>query len=140
MNEVIVRGKASGLEQDIQIGDHQLTGDEPVDQGGGNAGPDPYAYLLTALGTCTSMTLRMYADRKGWPLEGVTVKLSHDKIHARDCADCETRIGRIDRIERRIELRGPLDGDQRAQLMKIAEKCPVHRTLTSEIRIESTLV
>lgn len=140
MNEVIVRGGKSGLAQEIEVGTHRLKGDEPVDVGGTDTGPSPYDFLLAALGSCTSMTLRMYADRKGWPLDGVTVRLRHEKIHARDCEECETREGRIDRIERNIELTGALDDEQRARLLEIANKCPVHRTLSSEVNIKSALV
>ena len=114
---------------------HAFKADEPVAAGG----PGPYDLLLAALGACTGMTLRLYADRKGWPLERVEVKLRHDRIHAEDCADCETRVGLVDRIEREIALRGPLDAEQRARLLEIADKCPVHRTLRSEIRIETRL-
>ncbi|RMH44103.1 MAG: OsmC family peroxiredoxin [Deltaproteobacteria bacterium] len=139
MNHVTVRGGSSGFAQDITVGPHHLKADEPVDLGGTDTGPSPYDLLLAALGACTSMTLRMYADRKGWPLAGVTVTLRHEKIHARDCADCETKVGRIDRIERVIALDGDLDADQRERLLEIADKCPVHRTLLSEIRIDTRL-
>lgn len=137
---VVVRGSAVGFTQEIQAGAHRLTADEPSDAGGADTGPSPYDLLLAALGACTSMTLRMYAERKQWPLDGVTVSLSHEKIHADDCAECETRVGRIDRIERRIELSGPLDDAQRQRLLEIANMCPVHRTLTGEITIATTLV
>jgi putative redox protein len=110
--------------------------DEPSGVGGTDAGPTPYDYLLGALGSCTAMTLRMYADRKEWPLDSVTVRLSHGKIYADDCANCETETGKIDRIEREIELEGDLDDAQREKLLEIADKCPVHRTLTSETIIE----
>jgi putative redox protein len=128
-----------GFASYVTAGGHALRADEPVAAGGTDSGPGPYDLLLAALGTCTGMTLRLYADRKGWPLERVEVKLHHDRIHAADCADCETRVGLVDRIEREITLHGPLDGDQRARLLEIADKCPVHRTLTSEIRIETRL-
>ncbi len=140
MNDVVVRGGPSGLAQKIEVGTHQLISDEPTDVGGADTGASPYDFLLAALGSCTSMTLRMYADRKGWPLEGVSVRLRHEKIHARDCEDCETRVGRIDQIERSIELEGPLSDEQRQRLLEIANKCPVHRTLTSEVRIRNVLV
>lgn len=138
---VIVRSdRAAKLAQDIVIGNHRLRADEPAPAGGADSGPTPYDFLLAGLGACTAMTLAMYAARKGWPLEGVTVRLRHDKIHAADCAECETREGRIDRIEKEIELAGPLDDARRARLMEIAEKCPVNRTLRSEIDIQSRLV
>ena len=133
---VLVEESGRGvLEQDIFDGRHRLIADEPVAAGGGDAGPGPYEYLLMALGTCTSMTLRLYAKRKGWPLERIAVRLRHDRIHAKDCADCETKEGKVDRIERRIELVGPLSEAERRRLMEIADMCPVHRTLTSEIKI-----
>ena len=125
------------VEQRIFDGRHRLVADEPAPQGS-DAGPGPYEYLLMALGSCTSITLRLYARRKGWPLERTVVRLHHEKIHAADCADCETREGKLDRIERRIELIGPLDQAQRQRLMQIADMCPVHRTLTSEIKIVTT--
>ena len=132
---VIVRGRAAGFAQEIEIGPYRLKGDEPVAFGGTDTGPSPYDFLLAALGTCTSMTISLYARRKGWPLDSVTVSLYHSKIHAADCAECETREGKIDRIEREIQLTGALTTEQRAKLMEIANLCPVHRTLTSEINI-----
>jgi uncharacterized OsmC-like protein len=137
---VVVHGGATGFVQEVRAGAHLLRADEPADAGGTDTGPSPYDLLLAALGTCTSMTLRMYADRKQWPLEGVTVSLSHEKGHAKDCAECETRVGYLDRIQRRIELAGPLDDAQRQRLLEIANMCPVHRTLKSEIAISSSLV
>ena len=125
--------------QEILVGQHRLAADEPTEAGGSDLGPNPSDLLLAALGACTSMTLRLYADHKQWPLEQTTVRLSHEKIHAADCADCETREGKIDQIEREIELVGPLDAQQRQRLLEIAEKCPVHRTLHSEIKIRSRL-
>jgi uncharacterized OsmC-like protein/fermentation-respiration switch protein FrsA (DUF1100 family) len=120
-------------------GRHTLAADEPVAYGGTDTGPGPYEYLTAGLGACTSMTVRMYADRKGLPLQGVRVTLRHDKVHAEDCATCETRQGMLDRIERQIELIGPLDDAAKAKLLEIAGKCPVHRTLHSEVWIETTL-
>ena len=137
---VVVRGRAGGLRQDIEAGRHHLVSDEPVSLGGMDDGPTPYDLLTAALGSCTAMTLQMYAQRNGWPLEAIEVRLSHAKIHARDCADCETKEGRIDRIEREIVLQGPLDAAQRARLLEIADRCPVHRTLTSEIEISTRLL
>ncbi|MGJ4943809.1 bifunctional alpha/beta hydrolase/OsmC family protein [Bradyrhizobium sp. HKCCYLS1011] len=134
--EVIVREtRASKFQQTIAIGPHHLTADEPLAAGGQDSGPGPYDFLLTALGACTSMTMRLYADRKFLPLDRVTVRLKHSKIHAEDCAECETRVGMIDQLDRVITMEGALDEAQRAKLMEIADKCPVHRTLTSEIRI-----
>ncbi|MEV4163177.1 bifunctional alpha/beta hydrolase/OsmC family protein [Nonomuraea dietziae] len=123
--------------QEITAGRHRLTADEPLSVGGADAGPTPYDLLLAALGGCTSMTIRMYADRKRLPLQGVTVRLRHRRIHAKDCADCETEAGTLDKIEREILLEGPLDQEQRRRLLEIADKCPVHRTLTSEVVIET---
>jgi putative redox protein len=135
---VMVRESGSGaFVQEISIGPHSLLADEPAGAGGTDLGPSPYDLLLAGLGACTSMTLRMYAKRKQWPLEGVTVTLSHEKIHANDCMDCETREGKIDRIDREIEILGELDADQRSRLLEIADKCPVHRTLNSEIQIRT---
>lgn len=116
---------------------HRLVADEPADEGGTGAGPNPYDYLLAALGACTCMTLRMYADRKGWPLDSVEVRLDHSKIHAQDCTGCETKIGRIDRIARGVRLAGHLTSEQQGRLLEIADRCPVHRTLTAEILIET---
>jgi uncharacterized OsmC-like protein len=137
---VIVTGSASGLAQDITVGRHRLTADEPISEGGTDTGPNPYDLLLAALGSCTSITLALYARRKQWPLRAVTVRLRHSKIHAEDCGTCETPHGLLDRIERDVELVGDLDEGQRARLLEIANKCPVHRTLTSEIDIETRLV
>ena len=134
---VIVHGDAAGFAQQVEIGPHNLKGDEPVASGGTDTGPTPYDYLLAALGTCTSMTISFYARRKGWPLENVRVSLHHSKIHATDCAECETKVGKIDRIEREIHLTGNLTAEQRAKLMEIADRCPVHQTLTSEINVKS---
>ncbi|MFT4979192.1 MAG: uncharacterized OsmC-like protein/fermentation-respiration switch protein FrsA (DUF1100 family) [Myxococcota bacterium] len=132
---VRVVGPASGFANHIDARSHHLHADEPKSVGGTDTGPSPYELLLASLGACTSMTLRMYADRKGWPLEGIDVRLSHEKIHARDCADCETTEGKIDRITRKIALSGPLDEAQRARLLEMADRCPVHRTLHSEIKV-----
>lgn len=139
---VTVRESGRGaLEQDIEAGQHRLIADEPPEAGGGDAGPDPYAYLLAALGACTTMTLRLYADHKKWPLEQASVRLNHRKVHAKDCEDCETRDGKIDWIERSLVLKGSrLSSDQRRRLVEIAERCPVHRTLHSEVRVDTKLI
>lgn len=137
--KVIVRGTGAGFTQEIHAGAHHLTADEPVSAGGTDKGPSPYDLLLAALGACTSMTIALYARRKGWPVEGVEVRLRHSRIYAQDCADCETKEGMLDRIEREIELKGSLNAEQRQKLLEIANKCPVHRTLTSEINIQSWL-
>ena len=138
--EVVVNGDAERLTQEISAGPHQILADEPESLGGDDEGPTPYDLLLAALGSCTSITVGMYARRKGWPLEGVTTRLRHSRIHATDCAECETKKGRIDRIKLDVELAGPLSDEQRAKLLEIAEKCPVHRTLTSEINIKTRAV
>ena len=138
---VVVRETGEGpFAQNIAAGRHVLRADEPEDVGGGDSGPGPYDLVLAGLGACTSMTLRMYAARKGWPVERISVTLRHEKIHAQDCAECETKDGRIDRITRQIAIAGPLDREQRAKLLEIADKCPVHRTLKSEISIVTDLL
>jgi putative redox protein len=124
--------------QQITAVQHRLVADEPQPIGD-DTGPTPYDLLLAALGACTSMTVRMYANRKGWPLERVRVTLRHSRIHAQDCADCETRIGWIDHIDRHIDLEGDLDEAQRQRLLHIAERCPVHQTLTSEVDVATSL-
>ena len=137
---VLVRGSAAGFAQEIQAGKHRLHADEPAAAGGADTGPSPYDLLLAALGACTSMTLGAYARRKAWPLEEITVRLRHSKVHAADCADCESRDGMLDCIERDIHLAGPLTNEQREKLMEIAGKCPIHRTLTSKIEIKTRAV
>jgi len=137
---VFVRETDSGkLQMEIAMGPHRLLADEPVSSGGEDSGPSPYDLLTAALGACTAMTVRLYADRKKFPLGRVGVNLRHEKIHAVDCRDCETKEGRIDKIERVIDLEGPLDEAQRAKLLEIANKCPVHRTLHSEVFIPTRL-
>ncbi|MBN9490536.1 MAG: OsmC family protein [Alphaproteobacteria bacterium] len=137
---VIVEDSDAGpLAETVRSGVHVLRADEPVGNGGNDTGPSPYDYLLAALGSCTAMTLRMYARMKKLPLQKVTVRLKHEKIHATDCAECETKEGKIDRIERLIELEGPLSDEQRQRLLEIANRCPVHRTLSSEISIPTRL-
>jgi putative redox protein len=137
---IVVRGAATGFAQTVSAGVHELRSDEPAAIGGTDTGPTPYDLLLAALGACTSMTIAMYARRKQWPLDDVTVRLRHSKIHAEDCADCEIKTGLLDRIEREIALAGRLDAAQRAKLLEIANKCPVHRTLVGEIDIRTRLV
>jgi uncharacterized OsmC-like protein/alpha/beta superfamily hydrolase len=127
-----------GFQQQVTAGRHRFLADEPEGVGD-DTGPTPYDLLLAGLGTCTSMTLRMYAKRKDWPLEHVEVQLTHDRIHADDCEACETTSGMVDTIDRVIQLRGPLTPEQRDGLMAIADRCPVHRTLTSEIHIRTQL-
>jgi putative redox protein len=137
---VIVTGNARGFAQEIQCGAHQLTADEPVSFGGTDRGLSPYDLLLAALGSCTSMTIGYYARTRQWPLEEIVITLRHTKIHASDCAECETKEGKIDRIEREIQLSGALSDEQRKKLMEMADRCPVHRTLTSEINIRTRAV
>jgi putative redox protein len=137
--EVLVLGAPEGFLQKIVTPHHGLIADEPKSVGGTDAGPTPYDLMLGALGACTSMTLRMYADRKQLPLEGVKVRLRYARIHAVDCAACETKVGKIDRIEREIELLGALTEEQRQRLLEMADRCPVHRTMMSEIDIVTRL-
>ncbi|MFN3350457.1 alpha/beta fold hydrolase [Pseudorhodoplanes sp.] len=125
------------FQQTIRAGRHSLIADEPLAQGGLDSGPTPYDLVLAGLGACTSMTLRLYADHKGLPLDRVSVELKHSRIHAADCEACETKEGKVDRIDRVVSLTGQLDADQRKRLLEIADKCPVHRTLTSEIDIRT---
>jgi uncharacterized OsmC-like protein/alpha-beta hydrolase superfamily lysophospholipase len=135
---VVVRETGGGrFQQEVTVGTHRFLADEPLEVGGLDSGPGPYDLLLAGLGACTAMTLRLYAERKALPLKRVTVRLNHSRIHAADCADCETKEGMLDRIDRAITLRGALDAEQRRRLLEIADKCPVHRTLTSEIDIRT---
>jgi uncharacterized OsmC-like protein/alpha-beta hydrolase superfamily lysophospholipase len=135
---VVVRETGQGrFQQEVTVGAHRFLADEPREAGGLDSGPGPYDLLLAGLGACTAMTLRLYAERKALPLERVTVRLNHSRIHAADCADCETKEGMLDRIDRAITLRGTLDAEQRRRLLEIADKCPVHRTLTAEIDIRT---
>jgi putative redox protein len=136
-NAVVTETRIGTFQQSVDIGPHHLTADEPVSAGGLDSGPSPYGFLLAALGACTSMTLRLYAEHKKIPLDHVSVTLSHSKTHAADCAECETKDGKIDRIQRVLTLTGDLTGEQRARLLEIADKCPVHRTLTSEVNIRT---
>ena len=132
---VVVRGSASGFAQEVTAGKYTLRVDEPISAGGTESAPDPYDYLLAALGSCTSMTVGWYARHHKIPLENVTVSLRHSRIHAQDCAECETKAGLLDRIDLDVQLTGPITPEQHAKLMEIAGKCPVHRTLKSEIDI-----
>jgi putative redox protein len=139
LQEVIVEGTGADFRQVVHVGPHALVGDQPPELGGKDEGPDPYDYLLIALGTCTSMTVGLVARRQNYPLESVRVRLTHDRIHAEDCATCETKMGSLDRIQREIELTGPLTPQQRHSLFEIARICPVSRTITTEIKIEDHL-
>lgn len=133
--DVVVRGTGAEFIQHATAGRHEFKVDEPLAYGGSDTAATPYDLLLAALGSCTSMTIGLYARRKGIGLDNITVSLWHSKIHATDCAECETRVGKIDRIEVAIELTGALSDQERAKLMEVAKLCPVHRTLTSEINI-----
>jgi putative redox protein len=137
--EVVVHGGPSGLRQDIQAGTQTWVADEPPAVGGTGLGPTPYDLLLGALGACTSMTLRLYADRRKWPLEGVTVRLRHNRIHRDDCSNCEKKDASIERVERTLELQGPLTEEQRTRLLEIAERCPVHQTLKGNLEVQTRL-
>jgi len=137
---VIVHGNAAGFAQTIDIGPHHLVADEPASYGGTDSGPSPYDFILAALGACTSMTIGLYARKRKWALEKITVSLKHSKIHAKDCDDCETKEGRIDRIDLEIHLDGNLSEEQRTKLMEVAGKCPIHQTLTHEINIKTRAV
>jgi putative redox protein len=132
---VVVRGNAREFLQEVVSGPHHLRADEPVDYGGRDEAPGPYDYLLISLGVCTSMTIGLYARRKQLPLESIAVSLRHSRIHAKDCEECETKEGMLDRIDVDIELTGALTAEQHSRLMAIAAKCPVHRTLKSEIDV-----
>jgi putative redox protein len=138
MAEVIV-SSIGNLKQEIWFGRHTFLADEPVDAGGDDAGPTPYELLLGALGACTSMTLQLYARRKGWPLEGVEVRLRHQRIYAQDCADCETKEGYLDAIEKEIVVAGDLTPEQVTRLGEMAHRCPVNQTLTHEIHITQSV-
>jgi uncharacterized OsmC-like protein len=136
---ITVRIGEKGYRSSIRMGQHELVADEPKEMGGGDEGPGPYDLLLASLGACKAITLRMYADRKGWFLGGVNVTLAHDRIHAKDCEDCESGSGKVDEITVELELLGDLTDEQRERLLEIADKCPVHRTLTSETKIRTAL-
>jgi putative redox protein len=134
---VVCQSGTDSFTTKVQIGKHKLIGDEPASYGGNDFGPSPYHFLSTALGTCTAMTIRMYANRKEWPVEKITVHLDHHKVHAEDCRDCESKEGKIDEITRIIEVEGNLDANQRDRLLEIADMCPVHKTLHGEIKVRS---
>lgn len=136
---VLVEGKQTGYLQQIHARGHVFAADEPLNLGGTDSGPTPYELLLASLGACTSITLRMYAGRKEWPLEGVRVKLRHDRVHARDVEDSEKDTGMVDVIDKELELHGNLTEEQRERLFEVAARCPVHRTLLNEIKIRSVL-
>lgn len=138
-NRVVARTE-SGYRTELLANGHPLVADEPLRVGGTNTGPTPYELLSSALGACTAMTLRMYADRKGWPLEAVEVRLKHAKIHCDDCAETDKAGSRIDRFTREISIEGPLDEEQRQRMLRIADRCPVHRTLTTPAEVTTTLV
>ncbi len=136
---VVVRGSARSFLQEIVSGSHSFRADEPESAGGTNAAPDPYDYVLAGLGACTSMMVGLYARQRKWPLESVSVYLWHSRIHARDCDECQTKEGMLDRVDIDVELAGNLTPEQHAMLMDVAAKCPVHRTVTSEINIRVRL-
>lgn len=138
MAEVVV-SSLEALKQEVIAGAHRWIADEPVEVGGEDAGPSPYDLLLAALGACTSMTLHLYARRKGWPLARVEVRLRHDRIHAADCAECETKEGRLDAIDKQIVVTGDLTPEQITRLGEIAHRCPVNQTLLREVRITQTI-
>ena len=137
---VTARLGAQGLSTSISANGHEFAADEPTTLGGNNTGPTPYELFLGALVSCKTITLRMYANHKKWPLEEVVVTASHDRVHANDCADCESSSGMVDRIDVTLELKGDLTDEQRARLLEIADRCPIHRTLTSETVIKSTQI
>jgi putative redox protein len=139
-NCVVARTGATGYRTDVLANGHACVADEPESVGGTNTGPSPYELLAAALGACTTMTLRMYADRKNWPLQAVEARLEHSKIHCEDCADADNRWSRIDHFSREITVDGPLDDDQRHRLLEIADRCPVHRTLHSDVKVTTTMI
>ena len=132
---VIVRGSGHTFLQEISAGTHRFHADEPASVGGTDAAPDPYDYLMASLGACTSMMVGLQARKRRWPLDKINVSLTHSRIHAHDCEECLTKDGMIDRIEATVELTGPLTSEQRAELMKTAASCPIHRALTHEINV-----
>ena len=133
--DVVVHGSGRNFVQEINAGNHRFQADEPVSFGGTDVAPDPYDYLMASLGACTSMMVGLQARKRKWPLENISVSLKHSRIHAKDCEECLTKNGFIDRIEVAVELTGPLNADQRSELMKTAATCPIHRALKSEINV-----
>jgi len=123
----------------LSAGNHEIFADEPEEMGGGNSGPDPYDLLLMSLGSCTAITLRMYAERKKWPVEDIYVELRHFKDHAADCEDCDEKSAKIDKIEKEIIVKGDLDSEQLDKLLEISHKCPVNKTLKGDIEMDSTI-
>ena len=140
LHQAVVQGNGQAYVQQITMSHHTMVADEPVALGGTDTGPSPYDLLIAALGACTSITLTMYARRKNWKLEGVGVTLRHSKIHAADCEECDKREGMLDRIDREIKLEGDLSDEQQTRLLEIADKCPVHKTLVSEVSIKTRLI
>ena len=137
--EVVARIERSGFRAELDVGGYGLVADEPAAAGGGGLGPTPYGLLSAALGACTAMTLRLYAQRKGWPLDAATVRVTHARLHAEDCVGCDTKGGLVDRFERVLALEGALDAEQCRRLLELADLCPVHRTLKHEVRIDTRL-
>ena len=134
---MVVTGPATGFRTEVDVGGHQLVVDEPIPVGGSDQGPSPYEMLLAGLGACTAMTLRIYADRRKWPLERARVTLQHHKVHVQDCIDCDRKAAKMDVVDRIIILEGDLNEEQRAKLMEIAERCPVHQTLQNKIQVNT---
>jgi putative redox protein len=134
---VVVAGPVTGFRTDVEVGGHHLVVDEPIAVGGEDAGPTPYEMLLGGLGACTVMTLRIYADRRKWPLERARVTLQHRKVHAQDCVDCDKKDAKMDVIDRIVFLEGQLNEEQRTKLIEIAERCPVHQTLKGKIQVNT---
>jgi putative redox protein len=134
---VVVSGPARGFRTDVEVGGHHLVVDEPAAVGGADEGPTPYEMLLAGLGACTAMTLRIYADKRNWPLERAHISLRHRKVHAQDCVDCDTKPARMDVVDRIITLEGALTEEQRAKLLEIAERCPVHQTLQGKMQVNT---
>lgn len=134
---IVARAGASGFRTSVDMGGHAIVSDEPVSVGGGGAGPTPYELMLAALASCTAMTVRMYASRKQWPLESVTVSFRHTPAHIKDCLDCETEAVGPRSLDRHVQFEGPLSAEQHARLLQIADRCPVKQTLERGIRIQT---